>query len=139
MMDWQLCLYRDRLLFFTPLAPHLVTGDDWNDAPADCNASEPLNTEYITVYLRSDWYTSPDEEELRRINRLRISSRDGNWHSANDYARCVVPILTPIDMTYHALPDIWAGTRLIDLIALAQQWGDEVMELYVPIEVCRHE
>ena len=37
---WQLCFYRDQILWFTDNFKN-QWGDDWNDAPYDCNAEPP--------------------------------------------------------------------------------------------------
>jgi hypothetical protein len=40
-MDYRLCYVEGSFAYFTDADPTEVYGDDWNDAPHDCNAGDP--------------------------------------------------------------------------------------------------
>lgn len=41
MNEFRLCYVSDSFAYFADTKPTAVTGDDWNDAPHDCNAGTP--------------------------------------------------------------------------------------------------
>lgn len=43
MSDYKLCYLRAPWAYFTKLSLKKQTGDDWNDAPYDCNAGTPYS------------------------------------------------------------------------------------------------
>ena len=105
-LDWKLCMAQENILYFTPLEPEAVTGDDWNDVPAYCNASHPYNTPYAAVVIMNGYL---------RANEAMLS--------ADDYARKVKPILvTDSSWQKDGVLDceIYAGITLGDFIRIAE-------------------
>ena len=49
-LDWRLCFVSGDTAYFSKDDPKIVRGDDWNDAPANCNAGLP-HSETFSVGL----------------------------------------------------------------------------------------
>ena len=63
--DYKLCYVKDGCAWFTPVPLEKQWGDDWDDAPYECNASEPyddvrqadgsyLKHELVRIMFRGD-------------------------------------------------------------------------------------
>lgn len=64
---YQLCFARDNVLYFTDNF-EIQWGDDWDDAPADCNAGEPYE------------YDENDIEQVKDMTgHIRRIGFYGNW------------------------------------------------------------
>lgn len=47
---WLLCYVEGCFAYFCDKLPHKVWGDDWNDAPHDCNAGTPYDDYYKVAF-----------------------------------------------------------------------------------------
>jgi hypothetical protein len=86
--DWMLCLVKDNTLYFSKNDPKEVCGDDWNDAPASCNAGAPspefpyFTVDCVSVFTHNDvpFQSAQDYNDLRKqLPWLTTRSYDVWW------------------------------------------------------------
>lgn len=110
---YRLCLARGQWAWFTTQAVANQTGDDWNDAPADCNAGDP--------YEGDGW------DLLRVAHCSPYSSQDGCW-SVDEINAGAAPWLYDF---FGDQPPIFAGVTFDEFCAAIKASGGTV---YVPKE-----
>lgn len=63
--QYKLCYVRDNILYFTDIF-QTQWGDDWDDAPYDCNAGEPYERKYYTEFDDA-WCMENGKGNIRKI------------------------------------------------------------------------
>lgn len=124
--DWRLCFVDENIwAYFSNVDPTEMGGDDWNDAPHDCNASQPYprdGQEVICVAFDGPYEMNGTQATATTPDRLY-------GYSADEINGKLIPWL--IDRgygeTYPEIKDsIWAGTTLREFIARMQAAGGNV-------------
>ena len=108
--DWRLCLVRQPWAYFCPEDPQRITGDDWDDSPAYCNAGPPNSVSFKVAY----------EGAYEENTNTMYSAKEINAH----------PL--PWLRSWRDLPPIWPGTTLKDFVKMITKADGNV---YLPFEV----
>ena len=111
-LDYRLCYVDGRLWFTSDMDKQW--GDDWDDAPWDCNAGAPYTheTKVVSIYLEGiAQSTVINNCSVQRINRLRLP-----WLATWDDKLC-----------------IHAGTTLREVLKMAEDAGN-ALTVYAPVE-----
>ncbi len=122
---WRLCYVESNFAWFSPYDPCVISGDDWNDAPYEHNASEPLcayidgkriNVEFYIVAFRVAMNTPGDRcwGSNSKYSVEDINSKKIAWLSNSD-----------------ANNDIWAGIDLTIFIGKILDNGGDVFLPYL--------
>lgn len=103
---YQLCFVRGCWAYFANVPPTEVRGDDWDDAPYDCNAGEPYEREGQEIVCVA--YDGPYEENCQAcLSADQINRGEGPWLVDRGYGT-----------TYPKWADrVDAGTTLADFKA----------------------
>jgi hypothetical protein len=141
MMDetYKLCYVDGSWAYFTTQDLDKQWGDDWNDAPYECNAEIPY------AWNEKVYQKNPETEEYRYIPNpepqwsIGMVAFDGNFDapcdgyqwSSSPYSvqainRKAIPWLRTSEYYSGAHVEIWAGTTYPDFVALIIQGGGMV-------------
>jgi hypothetical protein len=118
---YRLCFVEDTAwAYFTNVEPREVWGDDWNDAPHDCNAGTPYTREGQDIYMvafTGDFEMGGTRADVGAgyLSVEQINAQAGPWLKAFPF--------TP-DKQFH----IWAGVTLDDFRRQVQRAGGQVFE-----------
>jgi len=119
--EFRLCYIEDNWAWFTTQEISKQWGDDWNDAPMDCNAGDPYES-----------HSDPPEWEL-----VRVAWYAPGAESANGYTLGYISV-EDVNRAGRRIPwlvlgyygdksvEIWAGTTLPEFIAIVEANGGEI-------------
>lgn len=125
---FRLCLIEENVwAYFANVEPTAMGGDDWNDAPHDCNASQPYpraGQEVVRVAYDGPYEmlgtqsTATTEDRLYGYSVDEINAKLIPWLADRGYGE-----------TYPKYKDlIWAGTTLAEFVTRMQRAGGNVYE-----------
>lgn len=124
---YRLCFVDESVwAYFASVPPTEMSGDDWNDAPHDCNASRPYPSEGQHVFKVA--YTGD-----LTIQGFGLSGMHNDGYlSADDINRGAAPwLVNPGFGTTYPMPaaEVWAGTTFADFVEAVRAADGDV---YLP-------
>ena len=129
-MDYRLCFVDENVwAYFANVDPMEMSGDDWNDAPHDCNAGEPYprdGQKVICVAYRGPWEMAGTQwnQHWPDLCAAAINRGKAPWLYDPGYGDTFPEVKARID----------AGTTLADFIERVQHGhGTVFMPLFLPV------